>query len=176
VSESIIKRARTIAARGAEEDIEAVKKGELSINQAYQKVRQKKDDSLTLHPSPVIDTILEETGIDAGPDITTEADESSSTDEASGPDMDILSGAEPIRELPEDIPDYSKIGDSSNIRFLRFAVILLSENDEMSAADLLITHFLKKRQRDLFLEVVPSPVRKKISGYQDRQTRNDGDG
>jgi ParB family chromosome partitioning protein len=160
VSESTIIHARTIAARGAGEDIEAVKKGELSINQAYQKVRQKKDGSLALHPSPVMDTVLEETGGTIGPDIPTE------TGEAPGPEADIFSGEEPIPEPSEHLPDYPEIGDSSTIRFLRSSVILLSENGELPAANLLINHFLKKGKRDMFLKIVPPQARERIKDYQ----------
>jgi ParB family chromosome partitioning protein len=48
VSPSTVKHARTVAAKGSEEDIAAVKKGDMSINKAYQKVRQtdKNPDSL----------------------------------------------------------------------------------------------------------------------------------
>jgi biotin operon repressor len=162
VSESTIKHARTVAARGTGEDIEAVRAGELTINQAYQKVRQKKDDSLPLHPSPVMDTILEEIGEDAGPDIITEAAESSAADEPSG-------------KLRECVPDYSEIGDSFSIRFLRSAVILLSENEEMTAVNLLINHFVKRKKQDLFLKVVPQRVNEAYQAYlrEEGETKNE---
>jgi ParB-like chromosome segregation protein Spo0J len=48
VSESTIVRARTVAKKGTENDINAIKNGTKSINQAYQNVRIKKDDNSSL--------------------------------------------------------------------------------------------------------------------------------
>jgi ParB family chromosome partitioning protein len=41
VSESTIKRARTVAKRGSDDDLKAIKKGEKTINQVYQGLREK---------------------------------------------------------------------------------------------------------------------------------------
>jgi ParB family chromosome partitioning protein len=109
VPASTIRRARTIAVRASEEDIEAVRTGELSINQAYQKVQKT--------TKPAADSPARKAG------------------------------------------DYSETGDSISVKFLRPAVILLGEEQEARAAGLLIKRFLRKGQREPFLNMLPRKVR-----------------
>jgi ParB family chromosome partitioning protein len=147
---SAITRARTVAARASEEDIAAVRKGELSINQAYQKVRKPAKPSA----APPETEGYEEPG-DGG--ITDPLEGEGSAGD----------GGETEEPTEERTPDYSELGDSSSVKFLRSAVILLGEKQELPAADLLINHFLRKGKRELFLKILPRDLRDVIERHKE---------
>jgi ParB family chromosome partitioning protein len=53
-------------------------------------------------------------------------------------------------------------GLPKHVRFLKGAVVLLAEAHELTAVKLLITHFLKKREKEGFYKILPDSCREEV--------------
>lgn len=154
VSRSVIDKARTVAKHGSEEDIEAVKKNEISINKAYENLRKsKKEDEMAAEKDPKksLDALLEEEipeDIENG-DILDSVIES---EEQIDDDTTIEFNTNDAYGLPE------------NIKFLKSAVILLIDSQQPDAARLLVDHFLKKNERAGFYKLLPEDINEELKG------------
>jgi ParB family chromosome partitioning protein len=201
VSESTVIHARTVATRGSPEDLEAVKKGEKTINQVYQGLRKKNEKAEPeLEAGPAFEPVISEpplppgdeidplefggveaglglgedypAAFDAGPEETRESAAADLTSPEVPPAAagEGAGGGEAPLEPPSDTAgpeieednegrvDYSQIGDSYQIRFLRSSVILLCESKQTAAAKILINHFVRGKNREMFLKILPGQV------------------
>jgi ParB family chromosome partitioning protein len=156
VSAATITHARTVSEKASEEDIDAIKNGEKTINEVYQKVRQKKDkidSALMLHPSPLVDRITEENGENTGsPDIE---------DEGTGADTE-PGGNEINDPLSGDIGDIEetftgKTEPEPEHEIIQEIITFLSENNEKRAAQLVSDHYLPMTRKE-DIEGIHPPV------------------
>jgi hypothetical protein len=199
VSESTIRRARTVAKRGSGEDLAAIKKGQKSINEVYQRLREKKakepaegDGPKEVREFPPDDSVCR--GAPEGP-----------IDPLGGGDVNFLSG---LGETELDGPETNGPGDgeeprgedrggegtdageSINVNFLideenagdgvkllRSAVILLGENEQLEGARLLIRRFIRREKASRFMLVLPRRTRELLEtegGIADWREGGDG--
>jgi ParB family chromosome partitioning protein len=156
VSQSVIEKARTVAKHAPEEDIEAVKNNEMSINKAYERLRQSKkpeEEVSEEDPQNSEDMAAEEEAaedIETG-DILDSAIESEETVDDSGEEPGIEFHANDANGLP------------GNVKFLKSSVILLIDSQESTAAKLLIDHFLREKEKIGFYKLLPENIREGIS-------------
>jgi len=107
VGVTTIYQAKALLRKAPEEDIQAVKNGDLSIKAAYNKNNPKKS----------------------------------------------------VKQDKPDVEFHSSMGLPDNVKFLKGAVILLVEADQIQAADLLINHYLKKHERNGFFKILPNSIK-----------------
>jgi len=61
-------------------------------------------------------------------------------------------------------------GLPDNVKFLKSAVILLVESDQPSSAELLINHFLKKKERAGFMKLLPDSIRERLGKDENNES------
>jgi ParB family chromosome partitioning protein len=159
VSAGVITKARTVAKHGSKEDIAAVKNNELTINKAYEKLREGKKGQ-EKGAEDKTEEGMTETISSGGIGV-----ESEGTSIGEG---DILDSAFDIEEkVPEDEKEFAvtdSYGLPENVKFLKSAVILLVERQELAPAQLLIDHFLRKKERGGFYKLLPKAIRDQVTG------------
>jgi ParB family chromosome partitioning protein len=165
VSSTVIQKARTVAKHGSEEDIQAVKNNELTINRAYEKLRKERNAQEDV--APETDT-TDTSDIDQVPEKEGGSEEDTGFSIFSG--GDIFDGAIETDEKPVEFTVTDAYGIPEKVKFLKSAVILLIESKELPEQSakllpikLLINHFLRTNERNGFYKLLPDKVRSVIT-------------
>jgi ParB-like chromosome segregation protein Spo0J len=171
VSSTVIKKARTVAKHGSEEDIQAVKKNELSINRAYEKLRKEKksQEEDTREKPPETAQVSEE---DFGAEEEAGFINSDILDDAiETEDMLIEPGL--TGEHKEEKPNLDKnTATEMGSAFVKAIFELLIKNGEQGAVKIIVDNFgshpfvegIKKNYLDVFFGEVKGPPQFTLEG------------
>jgi ParB family chromosome partitioning protein len=139
---SKIEKARIVEKYGNEEIKGKVASGELSLNQAYLEARMAREQRID----------GEESGDGSGEGYT----EETGTDESTGYDLSPLLPEPDSKSDSDDNSDTTTNYDTSQtVCFLKTAVLVLRENQEDNAINLLINHFLREKEQAAFYALLP---------------------
>jgi ParB family chromosome partitioning protein len=175
VSPGVIAKARTVAKHGSEEDIAAVKSNKLSINKAYEKLRNGKKNG----GEKISETEQPEEDESAAEGAVVFPDGDATDSGLEGERFPIEPDLENIEEGGEEIEFgiTDAYGLPGNVKFLKDAVILLIEHQDAGPARLLVDHFLKKKEKTGFYKLLPEKIRdtllqKNGEGLNDDNSKN----
>jgi ParB family chromosome partitioning protein len=139
VSAAIIYQARKVAAEASEQDLEAIRNNEKTINGLYNEItkrppRQKKP-----------------TGVAASNNAASSPEDSAFPDNVQEPrEQAVTFTVSDVQELP------------ANVMFLKSVVSLLISAEQQIAAQLLVNHYLEKNEREGFYKLLDEPICEKL--------------
>ena len=171
VAVSTITRAKKIEREADADDIEAIKNNERTINSVYGKIKSAKPKK-NGEPENSGEN-AEETGAsgytgeyndETSGEAAEEEANGENQPEAASMDGDILDDVIVETETESEVSfnTSDSYGLPENIKFLKGAVILLAESGEIKSVNLLVNHFLRKKERNGFLKLLPDAISGKL--------------